>query len=139
MRIARWIRDNKFAVLVVGPVLGMLAAVLLLNFAMPEKRIKHSLRPHHGITDPQFRHELATLLGPPLVEVNSAANLEYADEIFPRMLEAIAGAERTMSFESYIRWSGEIGGRCSQAVSERARDGVKVHVVLDWISSQKID
>jgi cardiolipin synthase len=139
MAIARWIRNNKFAVLVLGPVLGMLAAVLLLNFAMPEKRIKHSLRPHHGITDPQFRHELGTLLGPPLVEGNSAVNLENGDEIFPSMLEAIAGAERTITFETFIYWSGEIGRRFSEALSERARAGVKVHVLLDWIGSQKID
>jgi cardiolipin synthase len=55
------------------------------------------------------------------------------------MLAAIRSATRTITFETYIYWSGEIGREFADALSKRARQGVKVHVILDWIGSQKMD
>ena len=52
---------------------------------------------------------LGTLLGPPIVSGNLVATLRNGDEIFPAMLEAINGAQRTVTFETYIYWSGDIG------------------------------
>ncbi|MEO6078314.1 MAG: phospholipase D-like domain-containing protein [Steroidobacteraceae bacterium] len=127
------------AVMVAGPLAGMLAAILLLNFAMPEKRIKQSLKHQHGISDAQFRHELGILLGPPIVDGNSTVNLENGIEIFPAMLNDIRAAKHTITFETYIYWSGDIGRMFSQALADRAKAGVKVHVLIDWIGSQKID
>jgi len=139
MAIGSWIRSHKVLVLLVGPVAGMLAALLLLNFAMPEKRIQQSLTHQHGIADPQFRRELGTLLGPPILEGNSAVNLENGDSIFPAMLAEIGAANYSITFETYIYWSGDIGRMFSLALAERAAAGVKVHVLIDWIGSQKID
>jgi cardiolipin synthase len=70
---------------------------------------------------------------------NRVVNLENGAEIFPAMLEAIRGARRTINFETYIYWSGEIGREFVEALSERARAGVKVHVLIDWVGSQKMD
>ena len=55
------------------------------------------------------------------------------------MLDSIKGAKRTITFESYIYWSGSVGAQFAEALSERARNGVKVHVLIDWVGSQKID
>ena len=55
------------------------------------------------------------------------------------MLEAIRGAQASITFETYIYWSGEIGEQFAQALSERAQAGVKVHVLMDWVGSAKID
>ncbi len=55
------------------------------------------------------------------------------------MLEAIRGARRTITFETYIYWSGDIGRTFADALAERARAGVKVHVLLDWVGSAKMD
>ena len=54
------------------------------------------------------------------------------------MLEAIRSATKTITFETYIYWSGEVGEQFSEALSERARAGVKVHVLLDWVGSGKM-
>jgi len=139
MAVGSWIRANMVLVMVVGPLCGMAATLLLLNFAMPEKRIERSLTHLHGVADRQFRHELGVLLGPPIVDGNSAVNLENGDQIFPAMLAEIGAAKRTITFETYIYWSGDIGQKFSDALSERARAGVKVHVLLDWVGSQKIE
>jgi cardiolipin synthase len=55
------------------------------------------------------------------------------------MLAAIRGATQSVTFETYIYWSGDIGRAFADALSERARAGVKVHVLLDWVGSAKID
>ena len=55
------------------------------------------------------------------------------------MLAAIRGAKETIDFETYIYWSGAIGKEFADALAERARAGVKVHVLLDWVGSPKMD
>ena len=55
------------------------------------------------------------------------------------MLAAIRGARETINFETYIYWSGAIGKEFADALAERARAGVKVHVLLDWVGSQKME
>jgi cardiolipin synthase len=55
------------------------------------------------------------------------------------MLDAIRAARRSITFETYIYWSGVIGAQFAAALSERARAGVKVHVLLDWVGSDKLD
>jgi cardiolipin synthase len=54
------------------------------------------------------------------------------------MLEAIRGAQHTINFETYIYWSESIGQELADALSERARAGVHVHVLLDFIGSIKL-
>jgi cardiolipin synthase len=73
------------------------------------------------------------------VDGNRAETLLNGDEIFPAMLKAIREAKRTITFETYIYWSGKIGKEFADALSERARSGVKVHILLDAIGSQKME
>jgi len=76
---------------------------------------------------------------PAILEGNRFDVLVNGDEIFPAMLSAIRSAEKSVTFESYIYWSGSIGREFADALSERARAGVKVHVLLDWLGSSKLD
>nr|WP_109370573.1 MULTISPECIES: cardiolipin synthase [unclassified Massilia] len=103
-----------------------------------EKKIETQLTRLYDTDDPQFRRSLGVLLGPPLVEGNKVEVLLNGDQIFPAMLKAIREAKKTITFETYIYWSGAIGREFTEALSERARAGVKVHVLLDWIGSMKI-
>jgi cardiolipin synthase len=70
---------------------------------------------------------------------NQVTPLYNGDQIFPSMLEAIRGARRSVTFETYIYWSGEIGKRFADALSERARAGVKVHLLIDAVGSARLD
>ncbi|MEO8527013.1 MAG: phospholipase D-like domain-containing protein, partial [Caldimonas sp.] len=91
------------------------------------------------LDDPRFAQELGVLLGPPMLDGNRYRVLKNGDEIFPPMLAAIGRAQQTINFETYIYWSGDIGRRFADALVERAKAGVKVHVLLDWVGSAKID
>ena len=82
---------------------------------------------------------MGSLLGPGFVPGNRVTSLLNGDEVFPAMLEAIRSARRTITFESYIYWSSVVGKQFTAALSERARAGVRTHVLIDWAGSQKVD
>jgi cardiolipin synthase len=124
-------------------ILAILAAVVValvvVNFGAAERRVKQEIAHLYPIEDPQFLRAMAMMLGPTIVEGNRVTELINGDRIFPAMLEAIRGARKTVLFETFIYWSGDIGTEFATALSERARAGVKVHVLLDWVGSTKVD
>lgn len=113
--------------------------LLATNLSTGEKKITEPLRVSFSVADEQFARVMSGLLGPTLVPGNRVTAFYNGDQIFPAMLDSISQATRCICFETYIYWSGEIGQRFSQALSEKARKGVKVHVLLDWAGSSKID
>lgn len=103
-----------------------------------EKKVQRIER-LYTLDDPLFRHELGVLLGPPFLSGNRHQVLRNGDEFFPAMLAAIRAAQRTITFETYIYWSGDIGREFAEALAARAKSGVKVHILLDWVGSAKMD
>ena len=125
---------------IAAAILATLAlTILVLNLSSGERSIDHRVEHLYSVGDPEFSRSMGNLLGPPLLPGNSVVELLNGDQIFPSMLEAIRGAKRTITFETYIYWSGKIGEQFTEALSERARAGVKVHVLLDWVGSGRID
>jgi cardiolipin synthase len=117
----------------------LLVSLLVRNLSSGEAKIQHEIEHHFGVSDEQFQRAVGHLLGPPIVDGNRVTALHNGDQIFPAMLEAIRGARRSITFETYIYWSGTIAEEFSAALSERARAGVPVHVLLDWLGSSKMD
>ena len=124
---------------VVGAAAAVMVTIVALNFTTSESEIERSLVHRYGVDDPQFRRELGIMLGPPIIDGNRVQDLQNGAEIFPAMLEEIGRAQQTITFETYIYWSGKVGREFADALSAKARDGVKVHVLLDWVGSQKIE
>jgi cardiolipin synthase len=116
-----------------------LGVLLAANLSLGDKKIDTSVTSLYGVDDPQFVRTMDVLLGPALVPGNRTRALVNGDEIFPEMLEAIRGARKTITFEMYIYWKGSIGEQFTAALEERARAGVKVHVMIDALGSQKIE
>jgi cardiolipin synthase len=125
--------------LLIGAIGAIVLTLLVLNFAGPEKQIERQITHKYDIDDPQFRRELGTLLGPAIIDGNHVDDLENGVQTFPAMLDAINGAQRSVTFETYIYWSGDVGRKFATAFAERAKAGVKVHVLLDWAGSQKME
>lgn len=124
---------------VAGALVMAVIVVAVLNLTTGQKKITERLPGRYGIDDPQFLRTMGALLGPPLVDGNSAEDYQNGDEIFPAMLTAIRGAKQSICMESYIYWSGTVGHDFTEALAERARAGVFVHVILDWVGSGKVD
>jgi cardiolipin synthase len=115
------------------------AVVLFLNFTTGETKVDRKVERLYDISQPDFTRAMGVLLGPTILGGNRFEVLLNGDRIFPAMLGAIRSAQKTITFESYIYWSGAIGKQFADALSERARAGVKVHVLLDWVGSAKMD
>jgi cardiolipin synthase len=135
----RKVTPSLFWTILVTAALTLVGGILLLNFAPNEKQIDTRLSRQYDSNDPQFRRSLGVLLGPPILEGNKVEVLLNGDQIFPAMLDAIRSAEKTITFETYIYWSESIGQEFADALMERARAGVKVHVMLDFMGSVKMD
>lgn len=125
--------------LTVGAVVGILLAVVGGNFIPGEKRLEHAITTDYGVQDAQFIRSIGALLGPSLLEGNSTTELVNGEQIFPAMLAAIRSAQKTICFETFIYWNGEVGKQFADALAERARAGVKVHVLLDFVGSTRMD
>jgi cardiolipin synthase len=119
--------------------LTLLLVALAANFKTPEKALERKIEHRYAVADPQFRREMGVMLGPGIVPGNLVEDLENGEEIFPAMLEAIRAAQKTITFETYIYWSGDIGTRFADALVERARAGVAVKVMVDWAGSMKME
>ena len=118
---------------------GVLLVLAIANLSSSSKKIERRIEHLYAVREPQFLRSMGSLLGPPIVPGNRVTALCNGDEIFPAMLEAIRDARKTITFETFIYWSGSIGREFAEALSERARAGVKVHVMLDWVGSNRID
>jgi cardiolipin synthase len=131
-------RFTMFTVLLTALATGALV-LLALNFTAGEKKVQQQLPRLYNTAHPQFERALGSLLGPGIVGGNAVTELLNGDQIFPPMLAAIKSAQKSVTFETYIYWSGDIGKQFADALSERARAGVSVHVLLDWVGSAKME
>ena len=126
---------KKSQLLTIGTTALVTAAVttFVRNFISGEKKIKHRIAQRYGISDPQFERSMSQLMGPPILEGNLVTPLHNGAEIFPAMLKAIEQAERSITFETFIYTKGEIAQRFADALSAKARQGVKVHLLVDGV------
>jgi cardiolipin synthase len=73
--------------------------------------------------------------GAPLIEGNSLQLLVDAKENYPAWLDAIRQARDHVYLESYIVYDDDIGGMFADALIAKAREGVRVRVVYDWMGN----
>ena len=130
---------GKWLPMLTGMLLSMFIVVVVLNLSIGDKKIDRVVPHLYGVEDEHFLRTVGALLGPAVLGGNRATTLVNGDEIFPAMLDALRGARRTITFEMYIYWSGTTGKAFAAVLSERARAGVKVHVLIDGLGSGKLD
>jgi cardiolipin synthase len=73
--------------------------------------------------------------GAPLVGGNQVRLLKNAAQNYPAWLEAIHSARHKIFFENYFICDDRIGREFAAALAERARAGVRVCLVHDWLGS----
>lgn len=90
-----------------------------------------AIRPVRQISE----QALSRASGAPLVPGNRVRVLEDAAGNYPRWLEAIQAAQRVVYLENYIIEEDEVGRAFADALEERARAGVKVRLIRDWLGT----
>src|SRR5688572_11909892 len=134
-----WKISNRWLIAGFTFAVTALAVLLVANLTLGDKHIEQRVATLYTTADAQFVRNMNVVFGPPLVGGNRAQALVNGDAFFADMLRAIRGAQKTITFESYIWWSGEIGAEFTRALIERAGAGVKVHLLFDALGSGKID
>jgi cardiolipin synthase A/B len=134
----RW-RRLRAAEIIWAVSAALLIVLLYANLATSERKVEHPIPHTYNTTDSQFVRTMGSLLGPSFVAGNQVSALYNGDEVFPAMLEVIRSARSTITFESYIYWSSRVGHQFTEALTERARAGVRTHVIIDWAGSRRVD
>ncbi|CCG02651.1 phospholipase D-like domain-containing protein [Blastococcus saxobsidens] len=85
------------------------------------------------------RRVLESLVGIPFTEGNRVDVLRNGEETFPAMLGAISAARHTIDLLWFGWRGGDISHEVAGALAERARNGVRVRVMLDGYGGKHID
>jgi cardiolipin synthase len=117
-------------------VLGALAFLVLVIWSIKRHR-DPLLRVDFDGTIDQLLPSLAGLTLGRAAEGNAVEVLENG-AFFDQLLSDIAGAKRSVHFETFLWKEGALGNRLAAALAERARAGVAVRVLLDANGSRRI-
>ena len=121
---------------------GLILAALLTIVFFPrptEKTIKKQIQAAYAVSDPAFRESVGHLVTAPLLPGNKITTLVNGDQIFPPQLDAIRNAKKTITLENFIFRSGKLSAQFVPALAEKARSGVKVHVIMDSMGCSKLE
>ncbi len=130
-------RINRFA--------AAAGSALIAFYAFEAAKYKRAAGKGFDLVDPpvpgtpQFGRFSEALTGTPVREGNRIQVLRNGDEIFPAMLTAIKSAKKTVVFETYLYWKGNIGEEFAEALTERASAGVQVSCLFDGVGAAKMD
>ncbi|HEY3170932.1 MAG TPA: phospholipase D-like domain-containing protein [Thermoanaerobaculia bacterium] len=118
-----------------------LAAAFALSVAISllnrPREVPYDVPHSFGVRDATFLASTQALDRPSIVGGNRVTVLENGVEFFPAMLAAISSARESIHLEAYIFWSDDVGTRFRDALTERARQGVEVRILLDGVGSPK--
>lgn len=99
----------------------------------------HLARPAADASAERIRGVVASAVGAIFTQGNRVAVLRNGREIFPSMLGAIRGAERTIELVTFVYWAGRVADEFAEALSGRARAGVRVRIILDAFGTASMD
>jgi cardiolipin synthase len=117
-----------------GSIIAGVLLVLSAYFWFTSARLlSEPIRINYGPLAPSFANAMGPLTGADFTDGNRVDTLVNGDGFFPPMLKAIREAKKTITLETYIWSSGYISSQFIEALTERARAGVKVHALLDGV------
>ena len=121
-------------------VLGWLAIAVCVLFLVvglfgPGPRYRIESTSSEDNTSDEFLHVLECLTDSRVHRDTLLTVLTNGDQYYENELRTIASAQRSINLEAYIFQRGEIATRYLDALTERARAGVHVNVVLDALGS----
>ena len=126
--------------------LGGIAAALVLAFVYitlaANAEANHQDRvmsvPPIGPDLAPFLRALQGAAGGGVITGNTADVYQNGDEIFPPMLRAIRESKSTIHFSTYVYWKGVVCQDFAAALSDAARRGVMVRLVLDSEGTERM-
>jgi cardiolipin synthase A/B len=115
--------------------IGFQSLILFLAFFGPDLPYRVEDPPESPLDSEEFLSLLAVLTDAQIHCRNSIEVLTNGNCFYDGQLTAIGEAQQSINLEAYIFHRGDIGRRFVEALADRARAGVKVRVVIDYIGS----
>lgn len=103
------------------------------------KLLREPIAIDYGPLDPPFVSAMGPIVGAEFVDGNKVDLLVNGAQFFPSMIAEIRKAQKTITLETYIWTPGKVSDDFIAALTERARAGVKVHVLVDGMGTLKFD
>jgi cardiolipin synthase len=118
-------------------VVSMLAIASWVAIALfgPVPKYQLRERPHAAIDSQDFLEELQALTDARIAPDTRIQDLAGGSKFYQAELNAIASAQKSVDWEAYIFEKGEIARKIVAALTERAKAGVAVNLVLDSVGS----
>ena len=116
-------------------VAGAIFLVWLILVFLFTPGINYHLSHRTSVHDAGFLYTLQSTCQAALHHGNRVTIYTDGLEFYPAMLEAIRGATESVNMEAYIFQPGRIADQFIDALSDRARTGVNVTIVVDAIGS----
>jgi cardiolipin synthase A/B len=113
--------------------LGLMLVLALFEPALPYRIVRW--RPNIALDSLEFQRLLGSLAGGQLHAHNKVEVLTNGEAYYEAELQAIREARRSIHLEAYIFQKGVVARRFLEAMTERARAGVDVRMVLDAVGS----
>ncbi|HEX6079969.1 MAG TPA: phospholipase D-like domain-containing protein [Methylomirabilota bacterium] len=118
-----------------GAVVAGALLALLLTAGGCSSVPPHLELPALQMGDPSFRATLVAYTGNAVVSGNRVEVLLNGDQIFPAKIAAIRAARKSITYAQYVFEEGQPAIDTAQALAERCRAGVPVHVLLDAVGA----
>jgi cardiolipin synthase len=116
----------------------LIVSWVLIALFGPLPDYKLVARPPGALDSPEFMQELEALSASRLEPHTHIEEVPNGANFYQAELKAIAAAQKSVDWEAYIFHKGEIAQRVVDALTERARAGVEVNLVLDAVGSISI-
>jgi cardiolipin synthase len=115
--------------------IAVLGFLLFMALFQPGLKYRITARTSESLNSPDFFRTLEALTDSKLEPHTAVEVLPNGDNFYVAELDAIKNAQKNINLEAYIFKHGEIASKLVEALTERARAGVKVHVLLDGVGS----
>lgn len=129
------VRNYKWVAILALIALILQGGMLFLALFEPGLPYRVSRGPVERLDDPHFIRTLSTLTNGQLFQWSKFEVLTNGEVYYEAELAAIRQAKKTINLEAYIFAKGELTQRFVDALSERARAGVQVNMIIDAIGS----
>jgi cardiolipin synthase A/B len=112
-----------------------MAVVILTGLFARGVRYKVQTPEPSSLESDRFLHTLEALTDSKVNRATSLEVLTNGENFYRAELEVIRGAERSVNLEAYIFSRGEVARQYVEALTEKARAGVRVNLLLDALGS----
>jgi cardiolipin synthase len=134
-RTERYSRWMLFLAFVGAFAIVSVVATLFLSFGRRAADLREDQAP--AVESQEFLAAVAATANAPLLDGGTVRLLMDGDGFYPRLLEVMRGAQKSINFSVYIWEDGQVSDQILPVLAERARAGVQVRVLLDGLGAMK--